>query len=1005
MTAGALYCQRHPRRDRIRTDGLNGLDELEVSDDQRTLTVSFLAKAPDEIDASNVRIDGPAGAAAVRVRAVRLCRDEDPDRDDCMLVVVDRPGDFSTYTLRVVEADASGRPGDAPLAGFDVRYAAIDFSFKVGCPTGEDCLADCSCPPEALDEPVISYLAKDYESFRQLILDRLALIMPGWRERHVPDLAITLVELLAYVGDELSYFQDAVGTEAYLDTARRRISVRRHVRLVDYRMHEGCNARAWVCIEVSENVTLGAGEVCFVTAGASGGPVVAWEDVDADVRGGAVTVYELADAATVDLRTAHNRIELWTWGDTECCLERGATRATLKDGFVDDPQEPEPEQTYYAPPPDDCYPPPPPPARPRLLDALAAGDVLVFEELIGPATGNPADADPRHRQAVRLTAVNRGLDELYDQPVVEVQWEPDDALTFALCLSTFAGEDCAPIADVSVARGNVVLVDHGVEVTRCGADPETLDPREELGRAPACDGPCEPTEPAIVAAPYTPPLRRGPVTHRGGLPDPGVLAARQAERLAHVARTARERIDRIVDGAREGAGLSDDDLDWLVLLLGAHAVRRAGLTIPRPRPRPRHGKPPRIELQALERLSAQAAHLLQRKARRTATLAARARAGEPLGTSEHEELAEMWGATAAAWADPPGHALWGPASATLVQDPRRALAALTVVEQPGKGPAQRWTVRADLLDSGPDDPDLVVEVDDDGSAQLRFGDGRQGRAPAPGAKLTARYRVGNGTSGNVPAETIVRLATCTAAPLPVTRVRNPLAAAGGTDPEPVDEVRLLAPDAFRAVLRRAITAEDYAALAQTVPGVQRAVARLRWTGSWYEALVGVDALTTGAPSASLLEATRARLEPARRLGHDLRVTSAQQVPIELAVEICVLADFQRGHVLRAVRDALGSGEIAGGGRGMFHPDELTFASTIAVSRIIARVHDIPGVETARVTTLRRQFGPRPAPQPSGGEPLAPPAVLRLGPLEVAVLDGNASAPDRGRLTILLRGGR
>ena len=36
------------------------------------------------------------------------------------------------------------------------------------------------------------------------------------------------------------------GTEAYLDTARRRISVRRHVRLVDYPMHEGCNARAWV---------------------------------------------------------------------------------------------------------------------------------------------------------------------------------------------------------------------------------------------------------------------------------------------------------------------------------------------------------------------------------------------------------------------------------------------------------------------------------------------------------------------------------------------------------------------------------------------------------------------------------------------------------------------------------------------------------------------------------------------------------------------------------------
>jgi predicted phage baseplate assembly protein len=998
MTASALFCARHPRRDRIRREGLNGLDELEVSDDQRTLTVLFLAKAPDEIDASQLRIDGPAGAIAVRVRSVRLCRDDDPDRDDCMHVVVDRPGGFGTYTLRVVQDG-----GDAPLAGFDPRYASIDFSFKAACPSDEDCLADCDCPPPAFDEPAISYLAKDYESFRQLMLDRLALIMPAWRERHVPDLAITLVELLAYLGDELSYFQDAVGTEAYLNTARRRVSVRRHVRLVDYRMHEGCNARAWVCVEVSEDVTLSAAELCFVTAGVSGGPVVTWQDVEAEVREGATRAYELAGDATIDLHPAHNSISLWTWGDSECCLERGATCATLKDRFLDPEPPPGTEPDYCAPPPDACYPPPPPPARRRALDALRPGDVLVFEELIGPATGNPADADPHHRQAVRLISATRGVDELYDQPVVEVCWEPGDALTFALCVSTFAGEDCAPIADVSVARGNVVLVDHGVAVTRCGAGPEQLPPRGELARTPACDAPCEPAEPAVVAAPYEPQLRGSPVTHRCGVPEPAVLAARQAERLVLVEDAAQARIDRIVDAAREGHGLSTDDLDWLVLLLGAQAVRAAGLAFPRPRRR--HAKAPRGELEALERLSARAAHLLQRKARRTTTLAARGRGGEPLGDSADEELAEMWGAEAAAWADPSSHALWGPASAALLQDPREALAAVTVDERPAEGPARRWTVRGDLLASDGADRDFVVEVDDDGVAQLRFGDGRQGRAPAPGAVLDAGYRAGNGTTGNVPADTIVRLATCTDAPLPVIRVRNPLPAAGGTDPELVDEVRLLAPDAFRAKLRRAITAEDYAALASSVPGVQRAVARLRWTGSWYEAQVGVDALGTGEPSGAQLEAARVLLEQARRIGHDLHVVPAQQVPLELVVEVCVLADFQRGHVLHAIRGELGARELPGGRRGMFHPDELTFATTIAVSTIVARVCAIPGVETARVTTLRRQFGPREPAPVAPAKPLPPPAVLRLGPLEVAILDGDAGAPDRGRLTLVLPGAR
>src|SRR5207249_3177500 len=68
----------------------------------------------------------------------------------------------------------------------------------------------------------------------------------------------------------LSYYQDAVATEAYLHTARQRISVRRHARLVDYHMHEGCNARAWVCIETDtdlvDNQALDPRQLLFVTS-------------------------------------------------------------------------------------------------------------------------------------------------------------------------------------------------------------------------------------------------------------------------------------------------------------------------------------------------------------------------------------------------------------------------------------------------------------------------------------------------------------------------------------------------------------------------------------------------------------------------------------------------------------------------------------------------------------------------------------------------------------------
>src|SRR4029077_19199669 len=80
-------------------------------------------------------------------------------------------------------------------------------------------------------------------------------------------------ELLAYVGDHLSYYQDAVATESYLGTARRRISLRRHARLVDYVLHEGCNARAFVCIDTSRDFgPFDPQQMLFLTAAANGSP-------------------------------------------------------------------------------------------------------------------------------------------------------------------------------------------------------------------------------------------------------------------------------------------------------------------------------------------------------------------------------------------------------------------------------------------------------------------------------------------------------------------------------------------------------------------------------------------------------------------------------------------------------------------------------------------------------------------------------------------------------------
>ena len=105
-----------------------------------------------------------------------------------------------------------------------------------------------------------------------------------------------------------------------------------------------------------------------------------------------------------------------------------------------------------------------------------------------------------------------------------------------------------------------------------------------------------------------------------------------------------------------------------------------------------------------------------------------------------------------------------------------------------------------------------MEVDNDGYGHLRFGDGVAGRQPEAGTLFRADYRVGNGTPGNVGAETITYIVLRTESLSGVNLLpRNPLPAIGGTDPEPIEDVKFFAPYAFRSQLERAITAADYAA--------------------------------------------------------------------------------------------------------------------------------------------------------------------------------------------------
>ena len=181
--------------------------------------------------------------------------------------------------------------------------------------------------------------------------------------------------------------------------------------------------------------------------------------------------------------------------------------------------------------------------------------------------------------------------------------------------------------------------------------------------------------------------------------------------------------------------------------------------------------------------------------------------------------------------------------------------------------------------------------------------------------------------------------------------------------------------------------------------------RCGWTGSWYTALVALDPLGTEQAAPELLQEVTAYLEPYRRIGHDLLVSQAEYVPLDLAITVCVLPNYLRAHVESALLDVFSNRVLPDGTKGFFHPDNLTFGEGIFVSKIVAAAQAVTGVQNVQVTRLERFEVVEPAPGGTGPDELPTGGVLTLGPLEIARLDNDPDFPENGRLSFDMRGGR
>ncbi|MGH7875266.1 MAG: putative baseplate assembly protein, partial [Candidatus Binatia bacterium] len=638
------FCCDQLRRNQLVGTTFNGIDYLEVLDHeiestdpanrQKKLVVHFindLAAAP--LSEANILIEGGERIPHI----IALAAAVDGADAKALDVRLDKYGDFSIYTFRLVQNAQNPAPPD----GIDALFAAVDFSFKVDCPTEFDCRPSCDCPPAPRQEPDIDYLAKDYASFRRLMLDRMSALMPRWQERNPADLGVTLVELLSYAGDQLSYQQDAVATEAYLGTARRRVSVRRHARLVDYPMHDGCNARAWVQVQVNSDFFLmPAGTQLFTRI--PGQPPALPDDPQA--RAQAEEIFETMEA--VGLFEVHNEIHFYTWSDQRCCLPKGATQATLLGS----------------------------------LNNLKAGEVVIFEEAIGPDSGRREDADPARRSALRLThvetkdAAGQALtDPLTGQAVTRIVWADEDALPFALCLSaqTDSAHGAQFIDHVSVARGNIVLADHGMTIAAEGLG-EVPEGASAKPTSSSCAR-CEPQDPVALPVRFRPSLSARPLTFATPLRNVLLFGFTAAAQDA-------------------------DDLDNKILPLALQKQFEAAAV----------SFPNGASIQGHRPLWS-------------------------IGDGRDAFVIKQEQGKLNIYPLPP------PAALAKRQEPRDALPAAILHSELNQDETQ-WTAVRDLLDSGAADAHFIAEIEDDGTARLRFGDGRLGSRPPALTVFDATYR-------------------------------------------------------------------------------------------------------------------------------------------------------------------------------------------------------------------------------------------------------------------------
>jgi hypothetical protein len=242
-----------------------------------------------------------------------------------------------------------------------------------------------------------------------------------------------------------------------------------------------------------------------------------------------------------------------------------------------------------------------------------------------------------------------------------------------------------------------------------------------------------------------------------------------------------------------------------------------------------------------------------------------------------------------------------------------------------------WKEVAGFYGKGEYDQVYIVRQDDEGESWVSFGDGVRGQRLPSGAAVIANYRFG--AEGAMPPAGSINQVSKPAKGLQ--SVKNPLAAFGGDDAEPVGKMKTYAPRSS-LLLGRVVSMKDMEALAAGFPGVRAVMGEWRWDGKNQTAVAQLIYIGDPQISTNLTKAVRNMADPATPIS----IITAIPKPLSLSLSIAVDPRYVEKDVLANVREKLLNTQT-----GMLSAEHIGITQPIYRSQLFDAVLSVEGTSS------------------------------------------------------------